>query len=567
MKGYFSLVLHAHLPFIRHPEYEEFLEEDWLYEAITETYIPLLQVFENLRRDDVSFRITLSLTPTLISMLRDEMLMKRYSRWLERLIELSENELIRNAKDATFQPLAQFYRDRHLGTRRAFEEKYQCDLVTAFRHLQDDGCLEIITSGATHGFLPLMQIFPEAVRAQIAVATAHYRIIFGRNPAGCWLPECGYFPGIERFLAAEGIRYFFVDTHGILNATPKPRYGVYAPLFTSTGTAAFGRDPHSSQQVWSSDHGYPGDYWYREFYRDIGYDLDLEYVRPYIQPNGNRKNTGIKYYRITGKTPNKQPYQRNAALARAAVHASDFMCKRRDQIEQLARSMPGRKPIIVAPYDAELFGHWWFEGPEFLDLFIRQSVFDQDNYQLVSPLDFLRENPENQLASPPSCSWGSGGHNGVWLGYRNDWIYRHLHKATERMIALAREFCEHDRNWNDTTDHRVSNSAGDNPNSLPSGINAKCGFPEQTASTFAISRALNQAARELLLAQSSDWAFIMKTGTMVDYATRRTKEHVLRFNKLYDQIRNRCIDEQWLTFLEHKDNLFPDIDYRVYRPA
>ena len=163
----------------------------------------------------------------------------------------------------------------------------------------------------------------------------------------------------------RSIRYFFTDTHGVADATPRPRNGVHAPLFTSTGPAAFARDPESSQQVWSAEHGYPGDPEYREFYRDVGWDLDHDYVRPYIQPTGQRKNLGIKYYRITG-AGEKQIYQRDHALAAASEHARHFLEERVAQVRKL-EGILDRPPMIVAPYDAELFGHWWYEGPEFLD--------------------------------------------------------------------------------------------------------------------------------------------------------------------------------------------------------
>ena len=226
MQGSLSLVLHAHLPFVRHPEYEDFLEEDWIYEAITETYLPLLIAFDRLRRDRVPFRLTLTLTSPLISMLRDELLMARYARRIDRLCELAEKEVERLKNDRATQELAIFYRERFLMLREHFHVNYGRDLVGAFRLLQEEGHIEIITSGATHALLPLMQRFPEAVRAQIALAAAHYRQTFGRNPPGIWLPECAYFPGLDRVLAAEGIRYFFVDSHGVLDAQPRPRYGV-----------------------------------------------------------------------------------------------------------------------------------------------------------------------------------------------------------------------------------------------------------------------------------------------------------------------------------------------------
>lgn len=528
MRGYLSILLHAHLPFVRHPEYDDFLEEDWLYEAITETYLPLLQVFDRLADEQVPFRISMTLTPTLVSMLRDELLMGRYARRLDRLCELSEKEVWRTRNDETFAALARFYRDHHFGLRRDFHDRYGRDLIGAFRRLQDAGHLDIVTCGATHGFLPLMNR-PESVRAQISVAANHYRMHFGRDPAGIWLPECGYTPGIEEFLAQENIRFFFVDTHAIAHASPRPLYGVYAPVFTDAGVAAFGRDPESSQQVWSAEHGYPGDALYREFYRDIGWDLDYDYVRPYIQPTGERKNTGIKYYRITGRrSQHKEPWDPNAARERAAVHAGNFLFNRQKQIDWLADQMPGRKPIVVAPYDAELYGHWWFEGPWFLEFLIRKVAFDQDNFALATPSDYLKENPENQVCTPTFSSWGERGYASMWLDGSNDWIYRHLHHCADRMVELARS----------------------NPEAEP-----------------LERRALNQAARELLLAQSSDWAFIMKTGTMVEYAVRRTKEHVARFLQLETQIRERRIDEGWLGWVESKNNVFPEIDYRVYQPA
>jgi 1,4-alpha-glucan branching enzyme len=526
--GYLALHLHAHLPFVRHPEHEEFLEEDWLYEAITETYLPLLRVFDRLVDENVPFRVSMTLSPPLVAMLRDDLLMERYARRLERLCELADKEVHRTRHDPTFHHLAQHYRDEFGVLRGLFDGRYGRDLVGAFRRLEDVGRLEIVTCGATHGFLPLMQAVPEAVRAQIAVAAAHHRRHFGRDPKGIWLPECGHYPGVDGFLAEQDIRFFFVDTHGIVDATPRPRHGAYAPIYTRAGPAAFGRDPESSMQVWSAEHGYPGDPEYREFYRDVGWDLDWAYVRPYIQPNGQRKNVGIKYYRITGKTSHKEPYDPWRARERAAAHAGNFLFNRERQIEHVAAQMGGVRPIVVSPYDAELYGHWWYEGPQFLDFLIRKIAFDTRVFRLATPGDYLRENPEQQVATPPTCSWGAGGYGAVWLDGSNDWIYRHLHEAARRMVALARDHAE----------------------------------PDALA-----RRALNQAARELLLAQSSDWAFIMKTGTMVEYAIRRTKDHVLRFLRLHDQIRSGTVDPTWLAQVESRDNLFPEIDYRVYRPA
>lgn len=306
-KGYLCLVLHAHLPYVRHPEEEYFLEENWLYEAITETYIPLIQVFEGLVRDGVDWRLTMSLTPTLCSMLQDEFLQERYVRHLNKLIELADKELERTGYDSHFHGIALMYHRRLHEARDLFEKVYQRNLVNAFKKFQNMGYLDIITCCATHGFLPAL-VNPRDVRAQIRVGVDYYTKTFSRLPRGIWLPECGYYPGVDTFLKEAGVRYFFVDSHGILHADPVPRYSVYAPLYCPSGVAAFGRDWESSKQVWSSKEGYPGDADYREYYKDIGYELDYEYIKPYIHPQGIRINTGFKYWRITGSSDYKEPY-------------------------------------------------------------------------------------------------------------------------------------------------------------------------------------------------------------------------------------------------------------------
>jgi len=522
-KGYLCIVLHTHLPYVRHPEHEDFLEEDWLYEAITETYIPLISVFEKLLQDKVDFRITMSLTPTLISMLQDPLLQDRYLKHINRLIELGHKEVERTRWMPDFQNLANMYLTRFYETRNTFE-RYHKDLIRAFKNFQDAGKLEIITCGATHGYFPLMEVVPASIRAQVKVAASHYERVFGRKPAGVWLPECGYYSGYDEILKETGLKYFFTDAHGVLHGTPRPKYGVFAPVYCRSGVACFARDLESSKQVWSSIEGYPGDYAYREFYRDIGFDLDYDYIKPYIHPDGVRISTGIKYYRITG-SDDKQPYDPHLAQKRAAEHAGNFMFNRQKQVEYLSELMQ-KKPLIVSPYDAELYGHWWYEGPQWLDFLMRKIYFDQDTLRMITPSEYLNENPRNQVIMPSTSSWGWKGYSEMWLQGANDWIYRHLHEASERMTELAKGY------------HNVNGLT---------------------------KRGLNQALRELLLAQSSDWAFILGTGTHTSYAVKRTKDHLLRFTRLYEDIRANNIDEGWLADIEYKDNIFPDIDYRVHQ--
>ena len=525
-QGHLILFLHAHLPYVRHPEREGCLEEDWLFEAITETYIPLLAIGERWLDDRIPVRLTLSMSPPLLEMLRDELLIERYTRRLYRLLDLAESEVHRNANDERFRFTAEMYRDRFADALDRFENRYSRDLVRAFKVLQDAAILEITTSCATHAFLPCFG--PSHARAQIRIGAKSYSEHFGLKPPGMWLPECGFIPGIDRVLADEGIDYFLVDSHAVDFADPRPVFGTYSPIVCPNAVFAFPRDRESSAQVWSAEWGYPGDSRYREFYRDIGHDLEEQSITPFRLPDGGKRNIGIKYYRVTGRDVSlheKQPYRRGRALEAVEQHANHFVAGRAMQFEY-GRAVLGRPPVIVAPYDAELFGHWWFEGPEFLDRVVRKIACDQQGYRLCSPSDVIDSGLDFQVAMPAASSWGAYGYSDSWLNDRNDWIWPHVHRAVNAMAAIARD--------------------------------------RRTADGVEL-RALNQLAREALLASSSDWPFMITMGTTVAYAERRVREHINRFNRLLEQVLERKINEECLASVESRDMIFPEIDYRDLR--
>lgn len=527
-KGYFVLVLHAHLPYVNHPDFPQFMEERWLFEAITETYIPLLRVFEKLERDGIRFKITMSITPPLMEMLANPDLKKKYQEHLDKLIELSKKEVERTSKENPKKhKMAKFYLQDFTNIKEYYS-RLDGNLIGAFAKFQQKGYLEIITCNATHGFLPLMARYPEAVNAQIEIGVQTYKRHIGKSPNGIWLAECAYVPGIDRFLKENNLSFFFVDSHALWYGDPAPRYGVYRPVITPNNVFVFARDPESSQQVWSAEVGYPSDYRYREFYRDIGFDREDWYIAPNMDPSGQRCNTGIKYHRITGKDVDlnkKELYDIDEAKKTVKEHAKDFATKKKLQVEKLYDNFNGVEPVIVAPFDAELFGHWWYEGPLFIEELFRQlhaidEVVPTTPPEVISSLEMI------QIVTPAASSWGSNGYNEVWLNRKNDWIYRHLDEAVERMIELSKKY----QNTHDPL----------------------------------TKRALNQMARELLLAQSSDWAFIMTTGTTVEYAVNRTKTHMKRFLELYDQVISGKINERELKILEWVDGIFPDIDFRIY---
>ncbi len=525
-RGYLSIVLHSHLPFIKHPEHEFFLEENWLFEAITETYLPLYISFERLRRNGVKFQLSMSITPPLISMLTDSLLMERYQRYLDGRLSFLRNEIYENKESAREKKILQFYLNRFEELNYFFDIKLNRDILSGFKKLQEQGFLEIITCTATHTILPL-ELNERIREVQVEVGIDAYKRVFGHAPKGIWLGECAYTNGVEKILANNGIKFTFLDTHGVLYAEPQPLYGVHAPIYSEEGVAFFGRDPEASKQVWSAREGYPGDFNYREFYRDIGYEIPVEKVNKYLHPGGFRFDSGIKMHKITGNVPlsKKELYNRENAIRAADTHAGNFMFNIEKEAEYLL-SIMDREPIIVAPFDTELFGHWWFEGPDFIESLLRKIDKYSDKIETITPFNYLKKYPTNQLSLPAPSTWGDGGYFSVWLNEKNDWVYPHLYMMGKRMIELAEKI---------TT-----------PNNI-------------------VERALTQMGRELLLAESSDWTFLITTGTASNYSIDRVKFHINAFNEFYEEVKNNIIDKNLLEFLEERDSIFPFLDYRIFR--
>ena len=290
--------------------------------------------------------------------------------------------------------------------------------------------------------------------------------------------------------------------------------------------AVFARDVETSQQVWSAEVGYPGNPYYREFYRDVGWDLEFEYLKPHLHKDGARRHLGLKYYRITGKTDQKEAYVPAWARETAARDASDFIAKRIKQAYQLRDTFGEHPPLVVSPYDAELYGHWWYEGPQFLDFLFRKLHYDQSEVKAVTPGDFLDSDIPIQVQQPSASSWGERGYYKVWLNEHTDWMYPYAHDAETKMTELANRYSQ----------------------------------PTETE-----WRILNQMARELLLAQSSDWAFQIYQGTTVQYATRRFQSHIHRFNLLYEMVTTGNVNFELLIEIESRDTIFQEIDYRIYQ--
>jgi 1,4-alpha-glucan branching enzyme len=517
------LALHAHLPYVRHPEWENFLEEQWLFEGVTETYAPLVLMLNGLRSEGVKAKLTLTLSPTLLLMLDDELLQKRTIRYVDSRLSLLEEEKSRHSSSGdAFRGLVDMYRERYVAIRELLNGRD--GLIRGFRSLQDSGMLEIITCAATHAFLPHLQMSPGAIKRQVGVGCRVYERLLGCRPRGIWLPECGYIPGIETALRDEGIRYFFAESHAAELASPgkviEPG-GPLVPIATLAGVVAFARDRETSKAVWSAKEGYPGDFIYRDFYRDVGFDLPEEVVAPYMPPAVNHTFTGIKYFRITGVTDKKEPYDRRAALGTARVHAEDFVNRAIGRLWWIGEC--GMKsPLIVCPYDAELFGHWWFEGIDWLgEVFRRIAEVDKD-LVAVSANDYLDSGGETRRATPAHSSWGDGGYGEVWGSDQAEWIYPHIYGLNHHFRRLSQRYSS-------INDPRAK-------------------------------RALAQFERELLLLESSDWPFILHTGTQTGYAKIRLAEHIRACLDLKGMLEKHVIEEGRLGELEWRHPSFTERD-------
>lgn len=515
--GYMILHLHAHLPYFRKRVVYGAagvwqplgFPEEWFHEALVDTYIPLVRIFEQLCDEGVDFKLSMDISPTLTSMMRDNLLQEEFLKYIEGLINLARAEVERVHREAPGFSAAVWM---HL---RRFEEARECflryggDLTQAFKKFQDLGKLEISTCGATHGFLPFYSMYPQAVRAQIETAVRDYEDVFGRPPVGIWLPECAYVPGLEKYLEEYGLHYFFAETHTVLRGDSPADFGVHAPVYIrGSKVAVFARDPETGKQVWSADEGYPGDPDYLDFHI---------------------KGGPLRYCRVTNRySMQKEPYNPEWARNKAAAHAQHFMECRNFRFEYI-KGWFWKKPLSVATYDAELFGHHWFEGPLFLYFLLKKLYYNQNQTELITPSDYLARYPTNQELLPPASSWGDKGSFDKWMYGSVSWMYRHIHEAIEALSDLSQK-------------------GPDDP---------------------LFYRIVQQAAREVLWAMNSDLAFVISNGHFMDKMKEFFFEALERFWELYDMARRRMagqpFEEARLFEIEATRPLFPRIRAEVWK--
>ena len=554
--GAFTFVLHSHLPYCRMAGRWPHGEE-WIHEAASETYVPLLNALYDLREEGKGYGLTLGITPVLAEQLADHDIREHFVLFLDDRSKAAAADISRFAAsgESHLESLAGYYRDYYERVRDTFVERFGTDIIGAFRRLQDEGYIEIITSAATHGYLPLLSR-DSSIYGQLRTAVTSYERHFGRAPRAIWLPECAYRPAytdsegvvrpaLEEFLAAQNLTCFFTETHAIEGGRPVGKaagdvsigpYGVISRQYvlpvaeaaasggttytayyvigsaggtTSPPVAAVGRDNRTGQQVWSAEWGYPGDPDYREFHR-------------------KDHQTGLQYWRVTGPRVDlgdKDEYHPDWAAGKVAAHAQHFV----DLLERLSRSYhddSGTYSIIASNYDTELFGHWWFEGIDWIKG-VLTGLADSETLDLTTASEYLQAHPPSEAITLPESSWGSGGNHWTWDNPETHWMWAPIDRAQLCMETLVER------------------------------------HPRATDDALAT---LNQAARELLLLQSSDWPFLVTTGQARQYAIERYYGHLERFDRLAALVDQGALAEARALANEYweRDKVFPDIDYRWF---
>lgn len=524
-----ALILHTHLPWMRHAESLHCPEEDWWLDAVTESLIPLLEMLHRLEREGIPYKITLAITPTVLAMLRDPLMQQRMEACLDRNLHLAHTEIERGS-DPAKRNLAQWYADHSHRLHSYFRNRWNRDLVDALRDLRHSGHLEIPASAATHALLPLFLKSPDVLRAQINTGCAVYEECFGCPPKLFWLPDCAYSPALEPFFTAAGIEHIILNEHAVTYSDLPPDGGIYSPAETQSGLRVSCRDLESSGYIFKPEAGLAHDTRYREAHFALERDVPVNALKVQLKANGETRALALNMHCMD--SPNLyDPNEGSKAAGEQSKRLLELLQAHFTRIN--AKGIIN--PLVTTVFESELFGHWRFEGIPFLEKFIRR-VAKQKKLKLthLSATKLSATGNASHTVSPIPSSWGEGGYFENWLAPENAWIYPHLHRRSQQFQRILDALRQNIGGLSDDlADHR--------------------------------SRCLSQMARELLLAQSSDWAWFMREPCTRDYATRRFENHLANFDQLTALFASSDEPNSLrLLAIEQQNPIFPNLDWKTF---
>lgn len=559
--GTLCIVLHGHLPYVlNHGTYPH--GEAWLNEAAAETYLPILDLIGECALLKVRAALTVGLTPVLLEQLCHDRFKEGFVTYLKERIDRAQQD--RKEFEGKNDLHAAYLAERWAGWYNQKLEHFERigrDIPAEFASRFREGHIQILTSNATHAYMPLL-LNDEMMRAQMLAGVATSKKRLGVQPRGMWLPECAYRPswdhwmpavlydnargrcGVEDFIAEAGVTHFFVDNHLIADAQPlgvwekgefrgiseqqiywDQKRGWRSPL-EPVGVAshggppkafAFARHPRVSEQVWSGSIGYPGAGQYLEFHRKYG-------------------ERGLRYHKVTSnKTPlsDKHPYYPDDVKSTIFQHAQHF-CGVIKEVLGGHKFHTGRPGVVLAPFDAELFGHWWFEGPTFLrDVIL--TLANDPQVKLQTAEEALYHHQPDKVVRMPEGSWGEKGNHSVWINEQTKWIWEMEYRAEGRLMKLL-----HDLPWQTNGE---------------------------------VKAMMERAAREMLLLQASDWPFVIHSQGAVDYGIQRFAGHCTRFDRMTniaEQVAKGIplgpIEQVDIAETDLHDSIFKDIDLGWWMP-
>lgn len=509
-----SLVINIvfHNPYIRHLEGEHVSKNSVLFTAISDIYLPVLNMFADLESEGIPFKVNMVISPVVCTMLADPVIQQQYIEWLEKIIALGEAETGKYKDDDPRHDLAIKYLEKARQNLKDFQETLNQDILSKIKYYVNHENIELMATAATYSFLPHYIDMPEAIQAQIETGMQVHKSFFGIVPEGFWLPYMGYVPKLERIIRPYGFNYSIVDTHSILFADPLPKAGLFSPVRCSNSLVLFGCDYEKNEDYKSAPV-------YRNQEKDEGFEADEKYLEGILGQLSSRIKTGYRYYSNSGSI-----YDASAARVQTEMDAEAFIKEKADKLNKASILMDGADVSLVCSFEESFFGGSWCEGVEWLYQVLRKVAYN-DDFELATCSELI----DNQYSLPrispfPGASVGTG-YGECLLDSSNSWMMRYVRKACERMIDLSVRFSD------------------------DSGLKA---------------RSLNLAAKEVLLAMAGDWPKMLHDGDMPEYAEERFKESVSAFSTVYDSLGSNSISTEWLTRMERYHPLFDIMNYHVF---